>query len=42
LREKGLRRLVTCNTIPHDSNSLDVSDLLVPAIHDLVLGMIVK
>ncbi|ALS99623.1 ribose-phosphate diphosphokinase [Lacimicrobium alkaliphilum] len=32
LKQAGLSRLVTCNTIPHSSNGVDITPLLVPAI----------
>ena len=29
----GVARVVTCNTIPHDSNAIDVNDLVAEAVH---------
>ncbi|MGQ9424350.1 ribose-phosphate diphosphokinase [Gilvimarinus sp. F26214L] len=36
LMQSGLRTLATTNTIPHSSNLIDISDLLVPAIQQLL------
>lgn len=36
LVERGVRRLVSCNTIPHASNALDISDLLAAAVRELL------
>ena len=36
LRQQGLRRLASTNTIPHASNSMDVSFLLLPALREFV------
>lgn len=35
LLDEGLRRLVTCNTVAHTSNALDISPLLAAAIREL-------
>lgn len=32
LQQQGLNKLITCNTIAHSSNTVDISPLLVPAI----------
>ena len=32
----GCRRVVTCNTVPHPTNALDVADLLVEGVRDLL------
>lgn len=36
LREAGLLRLVSCNTVPHATNALDVSPLICSAIRELL------
>lgn len=35
LKRAGASRIVTCNTIPHESNGIDVSDLLVKGFNQL-------
>ncbi|GGD64895.1 ribose-phosphate diphosphokinase [Lacimicrobium alkaliphilum] len=32
LKQTGIGQLVTCNTIPHSSNNVDITSLLIPAI----------
>jgi ribose-phosphate pyrophosphokinase len=39
LLDSGLRQLVSCNTIVHESNALDVSGLLVGPIHELLAAI---
>lgn len=39
LMEKGLKALVTTNTIPHASNAIDVSDILVSPVRECLLLM---
>jgi ribose-phosphate pyrophosphokinase len=39
LLRNGAREVVTCNTIPHSSNRLDVSKLLVTGLTDLLAGV---
>lgn len=36
LREAGLLRLVSCNTVPHATNALDVSPLICEAVRELL------
>jgi ribose-phosphate pyrophosphokinase len=36
LFEAGAERVVTCNTIPHESNAIDVTDLLAEAVRDFL------
>jgi len=35
IKEGGAQRIVTCNTIPHSSNSIDVNSLIVNAVNGL-------
>lgn len=35
LREAGVTRIVTCNTVPHESNAIDVAELMARAVADL-------
>jgi ribose-phosphate pyrophosphokinase len=35
LREAGAARVVTCNTIPHDSNTIDLTDLLAEGVREM-------
>jgi ribose-phosphate pyrophosphokinase len=37
LLEAGASRIVTANTVPHETNALDVTDLLAGAIRDAIL-----
>ncbi|WP_339904635.1 ribose-phosphate pyrophosphokinase [uncultured Cyclobacterium sp.] len=36
LKNAGVRQVVTCNTIPHESNQIDLSDILAKNIHKLM------
>jgi ribose-phosphate pyrophosphokinase len=29
LKDSGAKEIITCNTIPHKSNNIDISDLLI-------------
>jgi ribose-phosphate pyrophosphokinase len=39
LREAGASRVVTANTVPHETNALDVTDLLAGAIREAILAV---
>lgn len=30
IKDSGAKEIITCNTIPHESNQIDISDLLIP------------
>lgn len=36
MRTAGIGEIVTCNTIPHESNRIDVAPLLAPAVREIV------
>lgn len=40
LREAGAARVVTANTVPHETNALDVTGLLAGAIRDSILSVV--